>query len=216
MVHIETRSVISCAKHISRCAGNKITMTQQILTYLERNLKPSRLAHTMNVADLARTLCEKHGIDGEKGYIAGLLHDCTKQKSTAEQLTLIENYNIILEYTVENMEPCLHADTGAEVAKDVFGIGDDIYDAIKYHTLGRKNMSDLEKIIYIADKCEVGRDSQLEKAPLWRKMAGENLDFALLDIITDNIAYLATKGARPHANTLELFSQLKLSIQKEV
>ncbi|MBR5266250.1 MAG: bis(5'-nucleosyl)-tetraphosphatase (symmetrical) YqeK, partial [Clostridia bacterium] len=180
------------------------------------NLKPSRLAHTMNVADLARTLCEKHGIDGEKGYIAGLLHDCTKQKSTAEQLTLIENYNIILEYTVENMEPCLHADTGAEVAKRVFGIGDDIYDAIKYHTLGRKNMSDLEKIIYIADKCEVGRDSQLEKAPLWRKMAGENLDFALLDIITDNIAYLATKGARPHANTLELFSQLKLSIQKEV
>ena len=131
-------------------------------------------------------------------------------------MTLIEKYNIILEYTVENMEPCLHADTGAEVARDLFGIDDEIYNAIKYHTLGRKNMTDLEKIIYIADKCEVGRDSQLKKAPLWRKMAEENLDSALLDIITDNIEYLASKGATPHASTLAILSQLERSTQKEV
>ena len=160
-----------CNADISRCVSNQNIMLNTIHQYLTENLKPSRLAHTMNVADLARSLCEKHGIDGEKGYLAGLLHDCTKQKSTPEQLTLIEKYNIILEYPVENMEPCLHADTGAEVARDIFGIDDEIYNAIKYHTLGRENMTDLEKIIYIADKCEVGRDTQLKKAPLWREMS---------------------------------------------
>lgn len=205
-----------CNADISRCVSNQNIMLNTIHQYLTENLKPSRLAHTMNVADLARSLCEKHGIDGEKGYLAGLLHDCTKQKSTPEQLTLIEKYNIILEYPVENMEPCLHADTGAEVARDIFGIDDEIYNAIKYHTLGRENMTDLEKIIYIADKCEVGRDTQLKKAPLWREMAGESLDKALLDIISDNILYLASKGATPHANTLAILSQLERSTQKEV
>ena len=191
-------------------------MLNKIQKYLSENLKPSRLAHTMNVADLARVLCEKHGIDGEKGYLAGLLHDCTKYKNTAEQLTLVEKYNIILEYGVAGMEPCLHADTGAEVARDMFAVDDEIYNAIKYHTLGRENMTDLEKIIYIADKCEVGRDAQLTKAPLWRNMAEESLDEALLDIISDNIEYLASKGATPHANTLAILSQLERSTQKEV
>jgi HD superfamily phosphohydrolase YqeK len=98
----------------------------------------------------------------------------------------------------------------------MFAIDDEIYNAIKYHTLGRENMTDLEKIIYIADKCEVGRDAQLAKAPLWRNMAEESLDEALLDIISDNIEYLASKGATPHANTLAILSQLERSTQKEV
>lgn len=184
-------------------------MKQKILNYLHENLKPSRLAHTVNVAALAEELCAHHGIDPEKGYLAGLLHDCTKEKSTSEQLTLIEKYNIILEYPVCGMEPCLHADTGAALAREKFGIDDEIYGAIKYHTLGRKNMSELEKIIYIADKCEIGRDQQLKKAPLWREMAKNDLNLALKDIITDNIDYLASKGKRPHASTLSILSDIE-------
>ena len=85
-----------------------------------------------------------------------------------------------------------------------------------YSGYENKVMTDLEKIIYIADKCEVGRDAQLAKAPLWRNMAEESLDEALLDIISDNIEYLASKGATPHANTLAILSQLERSTQKEV
>ena len=47
-------------------------------------------------------------------------------------------------------------------------------------------------------------------------MAERSLDEALLDIITDNIEYLASKGATPHANTLAILSQLERSTQKEV
>lgn len=184
-------------------------MKQDILNYLHDNLKPHRLAHTMGVACFAQKLCALHGVDPQKGYIAGLLHDCTKEKNTDEQLTLIKKYNIILKYPVCGMESCLHADTGAEVAREMFGADDEIYNAIKYHTLGRKNMSKLEKIIYIADKCEPGRDAQLKKAPKWREMAEKDLNAALKDIVKDNIDYLAQKGKSPHESTLSILSDIE-------
>ena len=49
----------------------------------------------------------------------------------------------------------LHGLVGSIIAKEEMGICDeDILMAIRYHTTGRKNMSILEKIIYIADYIE--------------------------------------------------------------
>ena len=49
-------------------------------------------------------------------------------------------------------EIALMKEAGAIVAKDEYGIEDeDILNAIRFHTVGRPNMSLLEKIIYIAD-----------------------------------------------------------------
>ena len=52
----------------------------------------------------------------------------------------------------------LHSKTGAAIARDVFGVDEEIYLAINWHTTGRAGMSLLEKIIYMADYIEPTRD----------------------------------------------------------
>ena len=47
---------------------------------------------------------------------------------------------------------------GAEIAKREYGIKDEeILNAIRFHTTGRKNMTKLEKLIYLADYIEPNR-----------------------------------------------------------
>ena len=48
-----------------------------------------------------------------------------------------------------------HADIGAIIAKEEYNLDNDICNAIKYHTIGNKDMDMLAKIIFIADK--IGR-----------------------------------------------------------
>ena len=50
-------------------------------TLLTERLAPKRYHHSLCVADEAKRLAEKYGADGEKAYLAGLLHDITKNAS---------------------------------------------------------------------------------------------------------------------------------------
>ena len=63
------------------------------------------------------------------------------------------------EIEIEKHSPLLHAKAGNCLAQKKYGITDEeILLAISYHTTGRPRMSLLEKIIYIADYIEPGRE----------------------------------------------------------
>jgi HD superfamily phosphohydrolase YqeK len=52
----------------------------------------------------------------------------------------------------------LHGRAAAVLLGERFGIHDaEIADAVRYHTTGRQGAGALEKIVYLADKIEVGR-----------------------------------------------------------
>ena len=56
-----------------------------------------------------------------------------------------------------------HGPVGAIIARNEFGIEDeDILNAIRFHTTGRAGMSTLEKLIYVSDMIEPGRNF-----PVW-------------------------------------------------
>ncbi len=184
-------------------------MIGEIREYTKKRVSQRRFRHILGVEKLAFELCMKYGVKGEKGRAAALLHDCTKEKKYEEQLKLAEKYNIILEYSAEKFPQCVHADTAAEVARHVFGLDDDVCNAIKYHTVARENMDILEKIIFVADKCEKGRDKELEKAPVWRRTAFQNIDRAVYDILRDNCEYLEKHGKPICENTRKALESLK-------
>ena len=121
--------------------------------------KEKRYKHTIGVANEALNLGriflpEK----AEKLYLAGLLHDITKEYSTEEQLVLCDKYKLVVD---KNIAPkLLHSKTGAELAKEKFGVDyvdDEVYRGIYYHTTGRSDMTLFEIIIYLADYIEDGR-----------------------------------------------------------
>ena len=120
-------------------------------------LKPKRVAHVLGTERTAAELARQYGVDETEARIAALLHDCTKKLDIEEQLKLCDVYNIDMDEMERTTLKLQHSRTGAEIARHVFGVSDAVYDAIRYHTTGRPDMTMLEKIIYIADYIEPNR-----------------------------------------------------------
>ena len=173
---------------------------------MEKTLEPKRYEHTLGVAYTAASLAMVHEADVEKALIAGMLHDCAKCMPFHKQIAVCEKHNVSLS-EVERAEnsPLLHAKTGSTLARTEYGITDeDILHAISYHTTGRPAMSTLEKIIYIADYIEPGR-KMLPNLSLVRKMAYQNLDDTMRQILNDTLEHLKEKSGSIDPMTKETY-----------
>lgn len=156
--------------------------------------KPSRFAHTTGVAYTAAALAMCHGGSMEDALIAGYLHDCAKELAYEESLRICEE-NQLPVTEIERRNPfLLHGKAAAQLAKDVYGVEDeDILNAIWYHTTGRANMSLLEKIIFVADYMEPGRNQAPNLTEI-RRLAFRDLDRAVVRILEDTLSYLNAGG----------------------
>ena len=88
----------------------------------------------------------------------------------------------------------LHSKAGSVLARTKYGVSDpEILDAIRFHTTGRPGMTLLEKIIFISDYIEPGRNSAPRLDEI-RKMAFADIDEALRMILSDTLRYLNGSG----------------------
>lgn len=127
----------------------------EIKTYLKSVLSEERYFHTLGVMIEAVELAQRYGVDVKKAEIAGLLHDCAKCMKTDELREFIDKNIPCLDKNELKNYKTLHAPVGAYLAREKFNItDDDIISAIRWHTLGRVNMTLLEKIVFLADKIE--------------------------------------------------------------
>ena len=150
----------------------------------------SRYEHTLGVEFTAASLAMRYEVDIEKAELAGLLHDCAKCIDSEDTLDECKKYNIELT-DVEKRNPFLiHSKLGAVHAKKLYGVDDeDIISAIRFHTTGKPDMTMLEKIIFIADYIEPGRDKAPNLKEI-RKMSFIDIDEAMYMILKDTLDYL--------------------------
>lgn len=181
---------------------------------LKKRLDSSRFVHSMEVAELSRELARRFGADEEKAYLAGILHDCAKKISKEEGIKKCLEFGIELN-EVELENPALiHAPLGAEIAKREFGVeDDDIYNAIKNHTVARAGMSKLEKIVYVADMAEPGRD--FAGVAEIRKLLKENLDDAVLCALKFTLKFNIDREKLIHPGTIEAWNDIKLKKERK-
>ena len=170
-------------------------------------LKHRRIPHVLGTEQEAIRLAERYGADVEKARRAALLHDCTKKLDMPAQLALCEKYGIQLDELEQQALKLLHSKTGAAIARDVFGVDDEIYSAIWYHTTGHAGMTTLEKIIYLADYIEPSRD--FPGVDTLRKVCYEDLDKGLLLGLEMTIEEMTAMGNPVHRATLEARDWLK-------
>lgn len=169
---------------------------------LHYELSPKRFLHTKGVAEEARRLAEVYDIDADKAYIAGILHDCAKDLGKERSLELCREYGMELDEVLVSQPDLIHSFLGAEVARKQYGITDeDILNAIRYHTTGRENMSDLEKIIYLADFFEPSR-KPFDGIEEMRALAYSNLDSAMDFALNHTIDYNTKKNRLIHPLSL--------------
>jgi predicted HD superfamily hydrolase involved in NAD metabolism len=169
---------------------------KQIFDYLSEKLSPKKLKHSCNVAMLAAELASKHTLDSAKAQIAGLLHDCAKFMTDEDFIDFFKKRNKTLKYfkdIIKFSPHILHSFVGEIVAKEKFEIKDrDVLNAIKNHTLGRKNMCAIEKIIFIADY--VSYDRKWKSVERTRSLAKIDLNKAFFEVLTKKIAHIIDKG----------------------
>lgn len=174
----------------------------EIKNYLKDNLKPSRYGHTLGVVNTAIKLAEIYGEDIKKAKIAALCHDVAKNMSYEDMEKIITEEDIDLSIDEKNSKELWHSIVAPILGKRIFKIDDEeILSAMRWHTTGKENMTNLEKIIYLSDLIEPSRNFEgLEEI---RKVSYENLDLAMLKALTHTTIYLLEKGYAVDLNSIK-------------
>lgn len=178
---------------------------------LKESLNEERYEHTLGTADCAEELAQKFGLDEKKAYLAGLLHDCAKCYDKEKLRKIIVENGIDTDEAEFNNPKTLHAPVSAFVAKNEFGVTDnEILSAIRWHTLGKLEMTDFEKIIFIADKIEP-RTRDREYSDKIRKFLNEKngLNKALLACYKETIKSLVDRDLKICLLTVEIYNKLQ-------
>lgn len=186
---------------------------EQYKEILQDRLTEKRYIHSLNVADSAKELALIYGCDPEKAYNVGLVHDCCKDEPAGLQLSyILENKVELTEYEI-NAAKLYHAISGRIFAEKEFGITDeDMLNAIRYHTTGRKGMSLLEKVVFIADFISAERD--YNGVDIMREKAKRSLDEAIVEGLGFTIKDLITRNLIIHPDTVLAFNDAIINLQK--
>lgn len=160
-------------------------------------LAHERWQHTLGVLEMAVELAHKYGVDPHKTAMAAILHDLAREWSNQELVSFLQEQSIGLSDDDLVVPALLHGRVGALVAKARFGVTDpEVLAAISCHTLGRMGMSDLDKIIFIADMIEPNRSYPGVDA--LRRLADYSLDKAVLAGFDHTLQYVLDTGGFLH------------------
>ena len=156
-----------------------------------------RIIHTANVVVCALKKAHELKLDYNKVRISALLHDCAKYI----------NYKSVKGFNPPSdiVEPVIHAFLGAYIAEKVLKIQDEeVLNAIKYHTSGRKNMSTLEKLIFVADMVEKGRTYEGVEA-LRKSFVEKDIDTAFNECLSEEFIHLINRGDKIYIETINAY-----------
>lgn len=182
----------------------------QIKDWLKKNLSEERYSHTLGTAQCAKELAEQFGFDSEKAYLSGLLHDCAKCFDNDKLLQII-NENLNVEKCELMNYKTLHAPVSAFIAEKKFGITDkEILSAIRWHTLGKIDMTDFEKLIFLADKIEPNTRDKTYSEKI-RSIINEEHGFnhAMLECYKSTIKSLVERNLKICLLTIDIYNELQ-------
>lgn len=167
---------------------------KKIKKKLKNELDESRYEHTIGVMDTAACLAMRYGADLTQALVAGLLHDCANCIPNDKKLKLCRKNGIEVTPFEEKAPFLLHAKLGAWMAEHEYHVSDPaILSAIACHTTGKPDMSLLDKIVFIADYIEPGRN-KAPGLPEIRRLSFTDIDQALIRILSDTLDYLASSN----------------------
>ncbi len=171
---------------------------------LRKMLSPARFSHSLGVADEARRLAGLFGEDEEKAYVAGLLHDCARERSPLELASFVPGF---IDPVVFAIPGVLHAFACPKVLKNTFGITDfSILHAACWHATACKNATVFDKILFVADMSEKGRT--FHGCSDIRDALEYGLDEAYRVTLGKKLSYLLLKKQVIYPASLEVWNML--------
>ncbi|MDF2834396.1 MAG: phosphohydrolase [Paenibacillus sp.] len=174
---------------------------QRIIDKVRAEMPERRWIHTEGVMAASVILANRYGEDPARAELAAILHDVAKYWAVDRQAGVIRDNGLPQDVLAYDKE-LWHAPVGAWVAEREFGVTDEgVLDAIRYHTSGRRAMTKLDKVVWLADYIEPGRD--FPGVGDIRTLAEQSLERAVLAGLDGTIGFLIAKGKRIYPLTVE-------------
>ncbi len=177
---------------------------EEALHRVKPHLTEHRYLHTLGVLETALILARRFQADEKKAELAAIFHDYAKFRERDEMKKLV--VKIWEDGAIANYgDELLHAPCGAYYVEQEVGISDkEILDAIRYHTTGRPKMTLLEKVIFLADYIEPGR--QFKGVDEVRELAEVDLDEAIIQALDNTIAFLMKRRQLVYPLTMATYN----------
>jgi predicted HD superfamily hydrolase involved in NAD metabolism len=176
--------------------------------FVSSRVSNNRFLHCVSVGKTAMFFNQRFnaGFRDEDCYRAGLLHDVARNW-TFDQMLLYCNKNNIHMEKEEIVNPVLlHAPVGANIVKKK---GYESYElAIRWHTLGSKDMGKLGLIIYLSDYLEPRRSFLSDKDRVkFNKM--DSMEEICINILDNEVKHRNLKNQSLAKSTEGLYNFLK-------
>jgi len=186
---------------------------EALMQAVQMRMSEKRFKHVLGVEETAVALAERFDASPEKASIAALTHDYAKERSDEEFQLAIErgdysNKSELLKYG----NAIWHGVVGADfVARELEITDEEILTAIRLHTTGAAEMNLLDKIIYVADYIEPGRNFPgVEDA---RVIAFSDLDQAVAFETKHTLAHLIESETPVYPKTIETYNRWVAGIE---
>ena len=177
-------------------------MRDRVISWLEKNVSQRRLQHILGVEQTCIDLARCHQVDADRAAQAGLMHDLAKFFSPKKLLKIARSAKITVDEICIASPHLIHADIGAVIAQQEFGIKDpEILNAIANHTLGTPGMSELSCVVFIADAIEPNRGDTDELNAI-RDTAKKNLYRCVQQTSDYSLRYLVSQQKIIHPRTI--------------
>jgi nicotinate-nucleotide adenylyltransferase len=187
----------------------KITdATAAMQSILQKRLSEERLQHSIHVASECRRLAAIYHVNEDVAEFSGMVHDICKEMKAEEQEALMKAAGEEMAITPEEWasKKLWHGIAGAQLLKQQYRVGNgNILNAVRYHTVARKDMSQLEKIVYLADMTEEGRS--FIDVHVLRAAVDRNLDLGMYYALRISIGKVMQKGGLLPQHTIEAYNQ---------
>lgn len=176
---------------IEQSAGEMVMLDiQAISNYARQSLSEERWQHTCGVVEAARLLARQHGLDEERAVTAAWIHDAAREWPVERLLAAAEEIEVPAGFA--QVPILLHGPVAASILQNQFDCDDqEILDAIRHHTTGRLEMTELDKVLCLADAIEPGR--RYPGVDDIRECAQSSLDRALAMSFDSTLQYLIAR-----------------------
>mgnify|MGYP001107947620 CR=1 FL=1 len=175
--------------------------------YVASQVSKRRYNHCISTASEAQMLLERYKPYlelSDDAYLAGLWHDSCREWQDVALLAYCDQHELAFSCLERRFPMLLHGLVASETIRAyVPQVSTAVCLAIRWHTLGSKDMGVLGAAIYAADYMEPLR-AHLGKGEREELLCSDTLESLCLAIITRHLDHVSRRDKKPAESTLDL------------
>lgn len=165
-----------------------------------------RYTHSLGVAHTCAELARTYGVDVFDAALAGLLHDWDKVIDDHELLARAAQYGESVVGSPAAAVGLLHGPVAAYELPHIFeGISPDVCQAVSRHTVGARDMTELDMVVFVADAIEPARRGSY--AERLRDLVGvESLEELFFQTFAQGLVYVISGGRYLYPTAIDIYN----------